>query len=233
MMRERKKVLVTGASGTIGKSVIKTFLNNDWQVHATYLENKNFKAYSQHKNLILHCVDLSDKSSIDNLCENIDSSLNAIVNNAGINRPNDFNLISLEDWDKIFSVNVRGAFYLSQKFEKKIVDKGSIINIASFSGQVGGPRTTHYASSKAALISLTQNMARFFASREIRVNAVSPGVIESELAKAAKNLPILNDILLGRLGKAEEVADLIFFLCSEKSEYITAQTININGGLYF
>jgi 3-oxoacyl-[acyl-carrier protein] reductase len=225
-----KKVLITGSSGLIGNEIGNLFLESDWEVHGTFFQNIN---KIKNSNFHSHNVDVSSIESMDNFFKKNTSHFDALINNAGMNIPNDFDKISLEDWDKIFSVNLKGVFYLTQLLKDKINTNGSIINIASFSGQVGGPRTTHYAASKAGLISLTQNMARFFAKKSICVNAVSPGVIESELAKAAKNLPIMDDILLNRLGTAREVAELVYFLSSEKSRYITAQTININGGLYF
>ena len=225
-----KKVLITGSSGLIGSEIAKLFLSCDWEVHGTFFQNIN---KIKNSNFYSHRVDVSSKESMDAFGKKNNLFFDALINNAGMNIPNDFDKISLDDWDKIFSVNLKGVFYLTQLLKDKINTNGSIINIASFSGQVGGPRTTHYAASKAGIISLTQNMARFFAERSICVNAVSPGVIESELAKAAKNLPIMNDILLNRLGKAHEVAELVYFLTSDKSRYITAQTININGGLYF
>jgi len=225
-----KKVLITGSSGLIGSEIRNLFLESDWEVHGTFFQNIN---KIKNSNFHAHKVDVSSKESMDNFFKKNTLHYDALINNAGMNIPNDFDKISLEDWDKIFSVNLKGVFYLTQLLKDKINNNGSIINIASFSGQVGGPRTTHYAASKAGLISLTQNMARFFAKKSICVNAVSPGVIESELAKAAKNLPIMDDILLNRLGTAREVAELVYFLSSKKSRYITAQTININGGLYF
>ncbi len=226
-----KKVIITGESGQIGSALSDLFVENNWKVYGTY--NSSEKKDPVNKNHSRNFLDLSDIESIDNFLNDIDGNFDCLVNNAGINIPNDFDKISLEDWEKIFSVNVKGLFYLTQQLKDRINIEGSIVNIASFSGQVGGPRTTHYAASKAAVISLTQNMARFFAHKKIRVNAVSPGVIESELAKAAKNLPILNDIMLKRLGKPAEVAELVYFLAGPKSKYITSQTININGGLYF
>jgi 3-oxoacyl-[acyl-carrier protein] reductase len=233
-MTSKRKVIVTGVSGYIGKAIAECFLNKGWYVYGTFLNNeKSISNLIDSEHFSAHKLDVTDKNSISRLTNNIDGYINALVNSAGINIPNDFDKISLDDWDKIFSVNVRGVFHLTQKLGDKIVETGSIINLASFSGQVGGPRTTHYAASKAAIISLTQNMAIYFSKRKIRVNAVSPGVIESEMAKAAKNLPIMNDILLKRLGKAIEVADLVYFLSGDESKYITAQTININGGLYF
>jgi 3-oxoacyl-[acyl-carrier protein] reductase len=229
----QRKVLITGVSGNIGYEIANCFLKNGWNVYGTYF-SKKIKIPNKYKDrFTLIKLDIGNKTSINELVQNIEGRINALVNNAGINIPNDFNKINLSDWDEIFSVNVKGVFYLTQQLEFKICDSGSIVNIASFSGQVGGPRTTHYAASKAALIALTQNMARYFSPRLIRVNAVSPGIIESELANAAKKLPIINDILLKRLGKPKEVADTVVFLASDESSYITAQTINVNGGLYF
>ncbi|MAT63706.1 MAG: short-chain dehydrogenase [Dehalococcoidia bacterium] len=225
-----KRVLITGSSGLIGSEIANLYLEADWEVHGTFFQNTN---KINNSNFFPHKLDVSNKKSMDNFNKKNALNFDTLINNAGMNIPNDFDKISLEDWDKIFSVNLKGVFYLTQLLKDRINSNGSIINIASFSGQVGGPRTTHYAASKAGIISLTQNMARFFAEKSICVNAVSPGVIESELANAAKNLPIMKDILLNRLGTAREVAELVFFLSSDKSRYITAQTININGGLYF
>ena len=112
-------------------------------------------------------------------------------------------------------------------------DGGSIINIASVSAQYGGPRSTHYCVSKAGVLALTQNLAIFCSDRGIRVNAVSPGLIRSEMAGAAAGLGLEEKILLGRMGTYEEVASVVVFLASDEASYITAQTINVNGGIYF
>jgi 3-oxoacyl-[acyl-carrier protein] reductase len=114
---------------------------------------------------------------------------------------------------------------------------GSIINIGSVSGQYGGPRTAHYAASKAGLISLGQVVARFGARDHIRCNTVAAGLIQSEMGGAGLQAPAVQkaaeNILLGHLGTAEDVAQAVVFLASDASSYITAQTINVNGGLYF
>ncbi|NQT49979.1 SDR family oxidoreductase [Candidatus Kuenenbacteria bacterium] len=234
---EQKVAFITGASRGIGFETAKQFLKDGYTVVGGYLQNRelieNLKEFG---NIIPLQFDQENEDSIKNAVSQLRtqfSHIHVLVNNAGINIPNDFNKITLQDWDKIFNVNLRGVFLLSKELENVITDAGSIINIASFSGQVGGPRTTHYAASKAGVISLTQNMARFFASRKIRVNCVSPGIVESEMAKAAGRLPILDDILLDRLGKPEEVANVVSFLASDKASYITGQTLNVNGGLYF
>jgi 3-oxoacyl-[acyl-carrier protein] reductase len=166
-------------------------------------------------------------------------ALNILVNNAGINNPTDFDKITDNDWDDIMAVNLKGPFICTQEalpFMKQS-GGGSIINIGSVSGQYGGPRTAHYAASKAGLISLGQVIARFGAEDNIRCNTLAAGLIESEMAaqgmqseavqKASKN------VLLKRFGKPREVADAVVYLASDKSSYVTGQTLNVNGGLYF
>lgn len=165
--------------------------------------------------------------------------LDILVNNAGINKPTDFDRITDEDWDEILKVNLKGPFICSQEalpaFRRR--GGGCIINISSVSGQYGGPRAAHYAASKAGLISLGQVIARFGAPNNIRCNTVAAGLIVSDMAQAglqAKSVStVAENILLKRLGAAHEVAQTVVFLASEASSYITAQTINVNGGLYF
>jgi 3-oxoacyl-[acyl-carrier protein] reductase len=165
--------------------------------------------------------------------------LDILVNNAGVNKPTDFDQVSDEDWDEIMAVNLKGPFICCQEALPLLQARGggSIVNIGSVSGQYGGPRTAHYAASKAGLISLGQVVARFAAKYRIRCNTVAAGLIASEMAatgmqssavsKAAEN------ILLGRLGTPQEVANAVVFLASDGASYVTAQTINVNGGLYF
>lgn len=169
--------------------------------------------------------------------------LSILVNNAGLNRPTDFDAVTEEDWDEILAVNLKGPFLCAQTFLALVATRpaaewgGAIVNIGSVSGQYGGPRTAHYAASKAGLISLAQVVARFGARFNVRCNTVAAGLIASEMAaaglaagavaKAAEN------ILLGRLGLPEEVAEAVLYLASDASAYVTAQTLNVNGGLYF
>ena len=162
-----------------------------------------------------------------------------LVNNAGISRPADFDAISDAEWDDVMAVNLRGPFTCSQEVLPAMRARGggSIVNISSVAGQIGGPRTAHYASSKAGLISLGQVIARFGAPLGIRCNTVAPGYIESDMAAGATQSPtvkkVLENILLKRLGSAQEVANVVLFLASDSSSYITGQTIGVNGGLHF
>jgi 3-oxoacyl-[acyl-carrier protein] reductase len=165
--------------------------------------------------------------------------IDILVNNAGINKPTDFDKITDSDWDEILAVNLKGPFICAQEI-LPIMRKqqaGCIINISSISGQYGGPRTAHYAASKAGLISLGQVIARFGARYNIRCNTIAAGLITSEMAAKGMSFEVVKraaaNIPMGRLGTTYEVAKVVVFLASDASSYITAQTINVNGGLYF
>ena len=181
-------------------------------------------------------LDVTDRNSIRDAVGKIKKekeNIDILVNNAGINKPNDFDKISEKEWDEVMDVNLKGAFKVSQVLSLLLSIGGSIINISSVSGQIGGPRSTHYAASKAGLLSLTQNMAIFFAKKNIRVNSVSAGLIQSDMAESGINLGLVEKTLLNRMGKPEEVAKVVAFLASNDASYITGQTINVNGGMFF
>ncbi|WP_027723101.1 SDR family NAD(P)-dependent oxidoreductase [Maridesulfovibrio zosterae] len=243
-----KTALVTGGGRGIGKAISRKLAENGAEVILTWssdvssadenVENiteKGGKARSLQ-------LDVSDESSIDLAVADITSKegkLNILVNNAGINNPNDFDMITSEEWDKILGVNLKGPFLCTQKCLNllKRNSNASVINIGSVSGQYGGPRTAHYAASKAGLISLGQVIARFGAQWNIRCNTIAAGMITSDMADASLENPAVQkateNIILKRLGYADEVADAVVYLASDESSYITAQTISVNGGLYF
>jgi 3-oxoacyl-[acyl-carrier protein] reductase len=165
--------------------------------------------------------------------------LSVLVNNAGINKPTDFDKVTGDDWDAILATNLKGPFVCAQVFLPHLAEtkNAAIVHIGSVSGQYGGPRTAHYAASKAGLISLAQVIARFGAALGVRSNVVAAGLIASDMADAgmaaASVQKAAENILLKRLGTTREVADAVVFLASDASSYITAQTLNVNGGLYF
>jgi 3-oxoacyl-[acyl-carrier protein] reductase len=165
--------------------------------------------------------------------------LDILVNNAGINKPTDFDKITEKDWDLVLNTNLKGSFMLSQAIFPIMKKQryGRIINISSTSGQYGGPRTVHYAVSKAGLIALGHCFARFGAPYNITNNNIAPGLIVTEMGdkmiKTKQGEKILENTLLKRPGTTKEVADLTVFLASNESSYITGQTFNVNGGLLF
>src|SRR6202000_3383484 len=166
-------------------------------------------------------------------------AISILVNNAGVNKPTDFDQIKDGDWDFVLDTNPKGPFLGAQTFLPllKQANGASVIHIGSVSGQYGGPRTAHYAASKAGLISLAQVIARFGAQYNVRSNVVAAGLIASEMAQdgmaSAAVHKAAETIILKRMGRPEEVADAVVFLSSDAASYITAQTLNVNGGLYF
>jgi 3-oxoacyl-[acyl-carrier protein] reductase len=187
-------------------------------------------------------MDVRDRASVREAveaCKSRFGRLDVLVNNAGINKPTDFDQVSDEDWDEVLAVNLKGPFICSQEALPLLREGvgGSIVNISSVSGQYGGPRTAHYAASKAGLISLGQVIARFGAKDGVRCNTIAAGLISSEMATGSMQSPAVKkaaeSIPLGRLGTPEEVADMVVFLASDAASYVTAQTFNVNGGLYF
>ncbi len=240
LVLKEKVALVTGSSRGIGKAIARAMLDAGAKVVVTYKRNRSMAVKimraARPGDVRVAQLDVTKRMSIRRLARRLKDEygkIDVLVNNAGINRPNDFDKIRDGEWEEVLDTNLTGAFRVSQEILPLIREGGAIINIASVSGQYGGPRTTHYAVSKAGLISLTQNLAIFCARRNIRVNAVSPGLIQSEMASAAKGLGVKDKILLRRMGTPQEVASAVVFLASGAASYITAQTVNVNGGLYF
>ena len=246
MTLKGKIAFVTGGSRGIGKAICLKLVENGAFVGFLYRSSEDcaqqvcqlirekggqalaFKGNVLDRKLLVHAF-----SQIQSKWGQLD----ILVNNAGVNKPADFDQISDADWEEVLAVNLKGPFVCCQEALPFFNDGGSIIHIGSVSGQYGGPRTAHYAASKAGLISLSQVIARFGAKRKIRSNTIAAGLIQSEMAaaglqaesvkKAAASIP------LEELGRPEDVAEAVIFLGSDASRYITAQTINVNGGLYF
>jgi 3-oxoacyl-[acyl-carrier protein] reductase len=187
-------------------------------------------------------MNVTDRASVEAAARDAKGALGSVpilVNNAGINKPTDYDQVTDADWDEIVATNLKGPFVVSQVFLPLLAEtgNGSIVHIGSVSGQYGGPRTAHYAASKAGLISLAQVIARFGAPKGVRSNTVAAGLIASEMASAgmaaASVQRAAENILLKRFGSPREVADAVVFLASNAASYITGQTLNVNGGLYF
>lgn len=243
-----KVAFVTGGSRGIGRAISKKLAYLGANVFLTFNERQMEaeKVVSEIKGLngnalfakMNVCKRLEVSVAMEKCKESFDG-IDILVNNAGINMPTDFDKILDNDWDEIMATNLKGPFICSQLAIKFMKERGggSIINIGSVSGQYGGPRTAHYAASKAGLISLSQVIARFGASENIRCNTISAGLIETEMAEKGLSSSIVKDaaknIILKRFGTPNEIADVVAFLASDSSSYITAQTLNVNGGLYF
>jgi len=242
-----RNAVVTGGSRGIGRAIAIGLAQAGADVVLTYREKRgeadavaeDIRALG--RRAAAYAMDVTDRASVATVAREASGfgKISILVNNAGINKPTDFDKIVDEDWDTILDTNLKGPFVCAQTFLPLLADAGggSIVHIGSVSGQYGGPRTAHYAASKAGLISLAQVIARFGAPMNVRSNVVAAGLIASEMGnaglQAASVQKAAEAILLKRLGRTDEVADAVVFLASEASSYVTAQTINVNGGLYF
>lgn len=242
-----KCAVVTGASRGIGRAIALCLAEAGADVMITYRERHGeadavLKAIlSQGRRAKAVAMDVTNRISVTAAATEAAGfgDISILVNNAGVNKPTDFDQIRDGDWDFVLDTNLKGPFLVAQTFLPllKQANGASVIHIGSVSGQYGGPRTAHYAASKAGLISLSQVLARFGAPHNIRSNVVAAGLIASEMAagglQAASVQKAAENILLKRMGTPQEVGDAVTFLASDASSYITAQTINVNGGLYF
>jgi 3-oxoacyl-[acyl-carrier protein] reductase len=242
-----KCAVVTGGSRGIGAAIALGLADAGADVLLTYRE-KQAEAHAiadqikaKGRRALAVQMDVTHRLSVEEAARQARAfgPVSVLVNNAGINKPTDFDQVTDSDWDMILDANLKGPFVAAQVFLPLLKDAGggAITHIGSISGQYGGPRTAHYAASKAGLISLAQVIARFGAQHNVRSNVVSAGLIASEMAQAgmasAAVQKAAETIILKRMGRPEEVADAVVFLSSDAASYITAQTLNVNGGLYF
>lgn len=243
-----KVALVTGGSRGIGRAIAIALAAAGARVALTYRAEADAAAgvvaaiEADGGTAAAYAMDVRDRPRVKAVLAEVVATfggLHVVANNAGINRPTDFDQVTDADWQEIMDVNLRGPFVVAQEALPHLEASGggSIVMTGSVSGQYGGPRTAHYAASKAGLISLAQVIARFGARKNIRCNTVAAGLIASEMAAGGLANPAVQQaaasIPLGRLGTAEEVAAAVVWLASDASSYVTAQTINVNGGLYF
>ena len=240
-----KYVFVSGASRGIGQSILKLFSSKGFPVIGTSTSDEGVKTIdgilseSSADGFGIK-LDLSEKKSIENLFDTLkkkDVNPEIVINNAGVTRDNIFLRMKDEEWNEVIQVHLSSVFSLLKFFSKKMVKNrsGRIINISSTSAAIGNKGQANYAAAKSGLEAFSRSLARELAPRNITVNCVAPGFIETDMIKSMDEdtLKLMSDqIPLGRLGSSQEVAELIYFLSSEEANYITGQTIHINGGLY-
>ena len=230
-------VFVSGASRGIGKNIATLFSNNGFKVIGT--SRNEFSIADCNDNFIPLKLDITSRENINDFFNYLkDKNLlpNILINNAGITADQIFMRMKDEDWDNVIETNLTGTFNLSKIFIKNMIKNknGRIINISSVSGLMGNPGQVNYASSKAALSGFTKSLAKEVGSRNITVNSVAPGYIDTDMTSfldADAKEKILNNIPLGRIGIASDVSELVMFLASDEASYITGQTISVDGGL--
>ena len=233
----RENIFVSGASRGIGKDIAINFAKKGFNVVGTSRNNFNFS--EDLENLIPIKLDITNRNDINDCFDKL-KSMNLLpdilINNAGITSDQLFIRMKDEEWDNVIETNLTGTFNLSKVFIKNMIKKkfGRIINISSISGLMGNPGQVNYSSSKAALSGFTKSLAKEVGSRNITVNSVAPGYIETDMTSFLENetkMNIIKNIPLGRIGNVNDVSELVMFLASEEASYITGQTISVDGGL--
>lgn len=244
-MEECRVALITGGSRGIGKQVALKFAKNGYNIVVNYVsDNTDIKGLQEefekeNVELLLVKADVTKKEEIQNLVKTAIEKfghIDVLVNNAGITRDGLLMRMKEEDFDKVIEINLKGTFLVTKEVIPYMMKKreGSIINISSVVGLVGNAGQSNYAASKAGIIGFTKSVAKELASRNIRANCVAPGFIKTDMTDVLSEEVkenIHNQIPLKRMGTPEEVANLVYFLGSEESKYITGQVINVDGGM--
>ena len=242
---ERKVALITGGSRGIGKKVAEEFAKHGYDLVINYVSDNTNLEELENDFKSLGAKALFVKTDVTNFedCSNMVNKaieeygrIDVLVNNAGITKDSLLIRMKEEDFDKVININLKGTFNVTKKVVSFMIKQkeGKIINISSVVGVVGNAGQANYSASKAGIIGFTKTLAKELASRNIRVNAVAPGFIQTDMTSVLKDSVkenINNQIPLKRMGTAEEVANVVYFLADDVSSYITGQVINVDGGM--
>ena len=238
---KNKKILVTGATGGIGKALVQKFVSLEGNVLATGTKTEKLDALKKEfPSINVLKFDISDHSKIEEFIENVSSQLvglDILVNNAGINMDNLSLRMKDEEWKKVIDLNLGSTFFLCKYGIKKMLKNkyGRIVNITSVVGHTGNLGQSNYAASKAAIVGMSKSLAIEYAKKNITINCVSPGFIQSKMTDGiveSIKAVLTSRIPMAKLGKGEDVANTVAFLSSDAASYITGQTIHVNGGMY-
>ena len=244
----KKIALISGASRGIGKAIALKLASNGIGVGVGYKNqfDKAQECVTEINKLggksVAIKIDVTNRDSIKEAIQEVEYSIgkiNILINNAAIAQEKSYLDIENHDFDEMINTNLRGPFICIQETLPYMIDIkwGRIVNIASIGGQWGGVNQIHYASAKAGLIGLTKSIAKTFSASGITTNAISPGLVSTDMSaneiSSKEGVEKMKHIPIGRLGLREEIASAADFLVSNDAGYITGQTVNVNGGMYF
>ena len=238
---KNKKILVTGASGGIGREIVKKFDSLEGSIVATGTNTEKLDLLKKDfPNINIIKFDISNHSKIEEFIDNITTQLNGLdilINNAGTNMDNLSLRMKEEEWKKVIDINLTSTFLLSKYSIKKMLKNkfGRIVNITSVVGHTGNLGQSNYAATKAGIIGMTKSLAIEYAKKNITLNCVSPGFIQSRMTdniSESVKAVLTSRIPMARLGNGEDVANSVAFLSSDQASYITGETIHVNGGMY-
>ena len=236
-------IILTGATGVIGNSILDKLISAGSKVLATGTNEEKLKLIQEkYKNLNVLKFDISDHKNIDKFVEDCSSILSnkidVLINNAGITHDNLSIKMKEEEWKRVIDINLTSTFLISKNVIRKMIKSktGKIINITSVVGHSGNIGQANYAASKAGIIAMSKSLALEYGKKNITINSVSPGFILSEMTNkiSEDHTELLKSrISLNKFGKPEDVANTVIFLSSNLADYITGETIHVNGGMYF
>ena len=241
---EKKIALVTGAGRGIGKAIALSLAEEGYHIICVSRSESSCGAVAKEiessgGSAEAHALDVSDASSVEKACEALlekHGLINILVNNAGITKDNLVFRMGEEDWDAVLNTNLKSVFTFAKHLARPMTRKrwGRIINIASVIGLIGNAGQANYSAAKAGIIGLSKSLAKEFAARNVTVNVVAPGFIETDMTSILseeQKTSILGVIPMKRMGKASDIANITTFLASDKSDYITGQVFTVDGGM--
>ncbi len=237
-----KNIIVTGASGGIGNSIVKRLNDCGAKILAsgTKIDKLN-QLKSKFNNIKILDFDISDEEKIEEFIEiatnELGGNLDCIINNAGITSDNLAIRMSLEEWKKVININLTSTFLLSKFAIKKMLKNksGKIINITSVVSHTGNLGQSNYTASKAGIIAMSKSLALEYAKKNININCISPGFIKTAMTDKIDEKykqTIISKIPSSRLGEPDDIANAVLFLASNQSNYINGETLHVNGGMY-
>ncbi len=236
-------IILTGATGVIGNSILNKLVSVGSNIIATGTnEDKLNKIQDKYKNVNILKFDISDHSKIEEFIENcnkiLSNKIDVLVNNAGITLDNLSIRMKEEEWKRVIDINLTSTFLISKNVIKKMLKtkSGKIINVTSVVGHSGNIGQANYAASKAGIVAMTKSLALEYGKKNITVNCVSPGFIMSDMTDKISDAHtelLKSRISLNKFGNPDDVANTIAFLSSNLSDYITGETVHVNGGMYF